>query len=37
MPLGANGILGIVYAPTAGKTTNACFDVGGYFVYDTTA
>jgi len=30
--LGAGGILAITYAPTRYKTTDAIFDVSGYFV-----
>jgi hypothetical protein len=32
VPLGPGGILAITYAPTRYKTTDAIFDVSGYFV-----
>ena len=32
VPLGTNGILGIVYVAPSGKITDALFDVTGYFV-----
>ena len=32
VPLGTNGILGIVYSAASGKTADAIFDVTGYFV-----